>query len=90
MIEKLIRGSRFQKTARQRAVCELVRFFLRCELGPDRACAGMTRMAGSAAPVEGELGSAIELDTAAGDTLPVLCIVSLKAGRTASPQAATE
>jgi hypothetical protein len=50
----------------------------------------MTRMAGSAAPVEGELGSAIELDTAAGDTLPVLCIVGLKAGRTASPQAATE
>ena len=34
--------------------------------------------------------NAIELDTAAGDTLPVLCIVSLKAGRTASPQAATE
>src|SRR6202011_179193 len=62
--------------------------FLRCELGPDRACAGMTRMAGSAAPVEGELGIAIELDTAAGDTLPVLCIVSLKAGRTAGPQAA--
>ena len=58
MIEKLISGSRFQKTARQRAVCELVRFFLRCELGPDRACAGMTRMAGSAAPVEGELGIA--------------------------------
>ena len=34
--------------------------------------------------------SAIELDTAAGDTLPVLCIVSLKAGRTTGPQAATE
>jgi hypothetical protein len=28
----------------------------------------------------------MELDTAARDTLPVVCIVSLKGGRTASPQ----
>jgi hypothetical protein len=34
--------------------------------------------------------NAMELDTAARDTLPVLCIVSLKGGPIASPQAATE
>src|ERR1700680_5340991 len=34
MIEKLISRSRFQKTARQRAVCELVRFFCAVSLAP--------------------------------------------------------